>query len=134
MRFTQSTNNMKWAPRQKGGSPLGVLLIVVIVIFIGSITFKMMPHYMDYKTIQKSIEGLESASSGAVKTPAAFYAYIQKSMEINSIRDLKPEDIMKIERSGNQFIVHIDYERRESMIKNLSLVAHFEKEISVRIP
>jgi len=94
----------------------------------------MMPHYMDNKTILKSVEGFTKAAPSSAKTPAAFYIYMQKAIEINSIRDIKAEDIMKVERNGNQFIVHIDYERRAPMIKNLSLIAHFKKELSVRIP
>jgi len=120
--------------KQKGASPLGILLAVVIMLFVASIAFKMMPHYMDYNAIQKSVEGLSSVSSGSVKTPAAFYQYMQKAMEVNSIRDVKAEEIMRVERNGNQFTVYIDYERREPMIKNLSLIAHFKKELSVRIP
>jgi len=134
MRFNPSTANMKWAFRQQGASPLGILLAIVMILFVASIAFKMVPHYMDFKAIQKTVEGFENTTKGSAKTPAAFYAYVQKSMEINSIRDVKAEEIMKVERNGNQFTVYIDYERREPMIKNLSLTAHFKKELSVRIP
>ncbi|KXU39058.1 hypothetical protein AXE65_10695 [Ventosimonas gracilis] len=120
--------------KQKGASPMGILLAVVIILFVVSIAFKMVPHYMDYKAIEKSVEGLSSVSSGSVKTPAAFYQYMQKSMQINAIQNVKAEDIMKVERNGNQFTVYIDYERREPMIKNLSLIAHFKKELSVPVP
>ncbi|WP_160330582.1 DUF4845 domain-containing protein [Ventosimonas gracilis] len=113
---------------------MGILLAVVIILFVVSIAFKMVPHYMDYKAIEKSVEGLSSVSSGSVKTPAAFYQYMQKSMQINAIQNVKAEDIMKVERNGNQFTVYIDYERREPMIKNLSLIAHFKKELSVPVP
>jgi len=116
--------------KQKGASAMGILLAVVIALFVVSIAFKMVPRYMDYSTIEKSVEGLPSS----VKTPAAFYEYMQKSMQVNSINDVKAEDIMKIERKGKQFTVSIDYDRREPMIKNLSLVAHFKKELSVPVP
>jgi len=98
--------------KQKGASPMGILLAVVIILFVVSIAFKMVPHYMDYKAIEKSVEGLS----------------------INAIQNVKAEDIMKVERNGNQFTVYIDYERREPMIKNLSLIAHFKKELSVPVP
>jgi len=136
MSFSPSTASINRACRQQGGSLPGLLLGIVIALFLVSIAFKMVPHYMDYKVIQKSIEGLESNTTVAasVKTPGEFYTYMQKSMELNGIRDIKAKDIMEVARNGNQFVIQIDYERREPMIKNLSLIAHFKKELSVRIP
>jgi len=134
MTFTPLTSKIPFIARQRGASLPAVLLVGVILIFLATVAFKMVPHYLDYNAIQKSVEGFENVSPGSAKSPAAFYAYMQKAMEINSIRDIKAEDIMKVERNGNQFAVYIDYERREPMIKNLSLIAHFKKELSVRIP
>jgi len=127
---------MESITKQRGLSLPGVLFALVILGFLASIAFKMVPHYLDYKAIKKSVEAFEKNQGIAesVKTPVAFYGYMQKNMEINSIRNVKPEEIMKVERNGNKFIVHIDYERREKMLKNLSLVAHFKQELSVRIP
>jgi len=125
---------LPFAAKQKGASFMGWLLVIILLVFFASIAFKMVPHYMDYKSIQKSIESFENAPPASVKTPKAFYSHIQKAMEINAIRNLKAEDIMKVERKGKKLIIQVDYERQEKVIKNLLLTAHFEKEYSVNIP
>ncbi len=53
-------------------------------------------------------------------------------MQINSIRDLKMDEILTVTKNNNDFIAHLKYEKREPLIKNIDLVVSFDKEYRVR--
>lgn len=120
--------------KQKGMSFFGWLAVLVLAAFFASAAFKLIPHYMDNKALEKAIMAVEEDKSVGDKiiTVADFYSHISKSMQVNSIRDLKLDDIMTVTKSNNDFLVHLKYEQREPLIKNIDLVVTFDKEYRVR--
>lgn len=125
---------MSFARSQKGLSMLSWITVLVLVAFLASTAFRMLPHYFDYMSLDKIISGVESDSSMDVRTVRDFYSHVRKGMDVNGIRDLDLEKALKVEIENNEFRVHLDYERREALISNLDLVANFEKEYRLRMP
>lgn len=123
---------MALARSQKGLSLLGWLVVLALVAFFASVAFKMLPHYMDYLSIEKAITSVENDKNLDVRTVGDFYSHIDKSMQINSIRDLNSRDAIEIKLQDGDFQVHLKYEKREPLIQNLDLVAKFDKEFRVR--
>jgi len=119
---------------QRGVSFFGVLLIVVLVGFFVSIAFKLVPHYIDNKSLEQGILAVErdSMMGDKVQSVVEFYDHMSKTIQVNSIPDLAVQDIMQITQSGDQFLVRLKYEKREPLIKNIDLVVTFDKEYSVR--
>lgn len=118
--------------RQAGMSLLSILMLLSVAGFLASVTFKMLPHYLDNMSLQKMIQSAATDKSQSIHTIPEFYQHISKGMQVNSIRDMKPEDVMKVEVSGNEFVVNLKYERREPIIANLDLVARFDKTLRVK--
>lgn len=125
---------MKFAHSQKGLSMLGWLVVLAVVAFLASTAFKMFPHYMDYMSLEKIITSAETDQGLDINTVADFYEHVEKGMTVNGIRDLKLRDVLQIKLENNEFIAHLKYEKRESLIENLDLVANFDKEFRVRAP
>lgn len=125
---------MKFAHSQKGLSMLGWLVVLAVVAFLASTAFKMLPHYMDYMSLEKIITSVEKDPSQSVNTVADFYEHVRKGMDVNSVRDLDLKEALVVKQENNEFRVHLKYERRESLIQNLDLVAKFDKEFRVRMP
>lgn len=123
---------MRFAHAQKGMSLLGWMVVLALVAFFASTGFKMFPHYMDYMAIEGMITKVESEPTLGVTTVRDFYEHVQKGMTVNGIRDLDPEDIMQIKQENGEFVVHLQYEKREHLIENLDLVASFDKEFRIR--
>ncbi|MFD3300611.1 DUF4845 domain-containing protein [Aquipseudomonas alcaligenes] len=123
---------MKLARSQKGMSMLGWLVVLALVAFLASTAFKMFPHYMDFWSLEKAIQSVETDRALDVSTVSDFYSHIDKSMQVNGIRDLSSKDIVEIKLEGGDFLVHLQYEKREPMIRNLDLVATFDKEFRIR--
>ncbi|WP_457787659.1 DUF4845 domain-containing protein [Pseudomonas sp. PL-6] len=125
---------MTFARSQQGLSILGWLVVLAVVAFFASTAFKMMPHYLDYMSMEKIITSVETDAAQEVRTVGDFYNYVSKGMQVNNIRDLNLRDVLKVKVENNEFLVHLKYEKREPLIENLDLVANFDKEFRVRMP
>lgn len=123
---------MKFSKSQQGMSIVGWLMILAFVAFIASAAFKMMPHYFDYMSLDKAIASVETDKASDVKTISDFYGHVDKAMQVNGIRDIKLREVLKVEQVNDAFHAKLNYEKRENMIKNLDLVARFEKEYQLR--
>ena len=110
--------------KQQGMTLVSWAAVLAIVGFVGSAVFKMLPHYLDYMSIDKAILSVETDAARSV----------DKSMQVNGIRDLRLEDALTATQDGQQLLVHLNYERREPLVKNLDLVARFNKEYRLRLP
>ncbi|SDH34244.1 DUF4845 domain-containing protein [Pseudomonas panipatensis] len=125
---------MTYARSQKGMSLLGWLIVLALVAFFASTAFKIIPHYLDYYSIEKAITSVETDKAAEVRSVPEFYSYVDKALTINGIRDLKLQDAMDVKLDSNEFRVHLKYEKREPLIENLDLVVHFDKDFRVRMP
>ncbi|WP_339487626.1 DUF4845 domain-containing protein [Pseudomonas sp. EL_65y_Pfl2_R95] len=125
---------MTFARSQKGMSIISWLLVLGLVAFFASAAFKVIPHYLDYMSMEKIITSVETDKAEDIRTVRDFYSHVSKGMQVNSIRDLKLEDALKVTVENNEFRAHLKYEKREPLIENLDLVVHFDKEFRVRMP
>ena len=125
---------MSFARSQKGLSMLSWIVVLAFVAFLASTAFKMLPHYFDYMSMDKSISSVGSEALQDVRTVGDFYQHVSRGMEVNGIRDLDLRKAVKVEIEEGAFKVQLDYEKREPLIGNLDLVAHFVKEYRLRMP
>ena len=109
-------------------------MVLAVVAFFASTAFKMLPHYLDYMSMEKIITSVEADQTMEIRTVGAFYGHVGKGMEVNSIRDLDLREALKVKIENNEFRAHLKYERREPLIENLDLVVRFDKEYRVRMP
>lgn len=125
---------MNFARSQQGLSILGWLVVLAVVAFFASTAFKVMPHYLDYMSLEKIITSVETDKASDVRTVGEFYNHVSKGMQVNNIRDLNMREAMQVKVENNEFLVHLKYEKREPLIENLDLVVNFDKEFRVRMP
>ncbi|WP_275544494.1 DUF4845 domain-containing protein [Pseudomonas sp. Marseille-Q0931] len=125
---------MTFARSQQGLSILGWLVVLAVVAFFASTAFKVLPHYMDYMSMEKIITSVETDKAADVRTVGEFYNHVSKGMQVNNIRDLNMRDALQVKVENNEFQVHLKYEKREPLIENLDLVVNFDKEFRVRMP
>ncbi|HEY1026771.1 MAG TPA: DUF4845 domain-containing protein [Pseudomonas sp.] len=125
---------MTFARSQHGLSILGWLVVLAVVAFFASTAFKVLPHYLDYMSMEKIIKSVETDRAADVRTLNDFYTHVNKGMQVNNIRDLNMDDILEVKVENNEFRVHLKYERREPLIENIDLVVNFDKEFRVRMP
>ena len=112
--------------KQRGASFLGWVMIALLVSVAGLLAARLVPPYIDYRTIVTLIEALpkdqvHTMSKGEIRES------LQKRFLINNIRDLKVADIIDIQhrREGTSLVLH--YEVREHLAYNVSVVITFDK-------
>lgn len=125
---------MTFARSQQGLSILGWLVVLAVVAFFASTGFKVLPHYLDYMSMEKIITSVETDKAADVRTVGEFYNHVSKGMQVNNIRNLNMRDALEVKVENNEFRVHLKYEKREPLIENLDLVVNFDKEFRVRMP
>lgn len=125
---------MGFARSQKGMSMLSWLMVLCVVAFFASTGFKILPHYLDFFSLQKVITSVETDRALEVRSPSDFYEHVSRGIQVNNIRDLDLRKVMDVRMENNEFLVHLNYEKREPLIENLDLVVHFDREYRVRAP
>ncbi|MDH4557028.1 DUF4845 domain-containing protein [Pseudomonas sp. BN417] len=123
---------MTFARKQKGMSVLGWLLVLAVVAFLASTAFKVIPHYLDFFSLEKIISSVETEKALEIRTIPDFYSHVSKGMQVNGIRDLDLDKALKVTLENNEFLAHLQYEKREPLVENLDLVVRFDKEFRVR--
>lgn len=125
---------MKFARSQQGLSMLSWLVVLIVVAFFASTAFKVLPHYLDFYSLQKIVTAVETEKALEIRSPGAFYEHVSRGMQVNNIRDLNMREVMDVRMENNDFYVRLKYEKREPLIENLDLVVHFDREYRVRAP
>ncbi|SEP88846.1 protein of unknown function [Azotobacter beijerinckii] len=125
---------MKFPHSQKGLSILSWLVVLAVVAFFASTAFKVMPHYFDYMSMEKIIISIETERAADIRSVGDFYAHVSKGMQVNNLRDLNLQEVLKVTLENNEFRAHLKYEKREPLIENLDLVVNFDKEFRVPMP
>ncbi|AYF87913.1 DUF4845 domain-containing protein [Pseudomonas sp. JS3066] len=123
---------MTFARKQKGMSVMGWLLVLAVVAFLASTAFKVIPHYLDFFSLEKIITSVETEKALEIRTIPDFYSHVSKGMQVNGIRDLDLDKALKVTLENNEFQAHLKYEKREPLVENLDLVVRFDKEFRVR--
>lgn len=119
---------------QQGMSIVGWLLTLAVIAFVASTAFKLVPHYMDYRTLCQAIESAGADTSTRVDTVGEFYGHVSRAMQVNNIQDLDLNKVLSVTEAGKAFKAHLKYEKRESLIQNLDVVVKFDREFSVVKP
>lgn len=125
---------MKLVRAQKGLSVLGWLVVLAIVAFFATTGMKILPHYMDYMTLDKTIKNVETDKAAQVTTVPDFYTYVEKAMGINNMNGIDLRKAMTVVLENDKFSVHLKYERREPLIANMDLVVRFDHQYTVSKP
>ena len=125
---------MTLAGAQKGWSLTGVLLALALGAFALNVTFKLVPHYLDNRSMKKIITAVDGSQAIEINTVKEFYSYVGKSMQVNSIQDLDLNKALSVTVENNRFVAHLKYEKREPLIQNLDLVVMFDDTFSVGKP
>ncbi|MBP0941167.1 DUF4845 domain-containing protein [Pseudomonas alliivorans] len=125
---------MTFPASQKGLSWVGWLLTLGLVAFAVSTALKIVPHYLDYMAMTKIIKAVETNKGLDITTVNEFYSYVEKSMQLNSIRDIDLNKALKVTVENNAFNAHLNYEQREPLIQNIDVVIRFDKQLSVGRP
>ena len=117
--------------RQRGsiGSILVILLVLVSLVSVGS---RVVPFYLDHNTMGTIMEKMSLENDLGLESEGNIRDTMRKRLKMNNIRDFDLKEHLKIDHSkvGKELV--LDYEVRIELVSNLSLIAAFNKKVSLR--
>lgn len=122
---------MKFMQAQRGISVLGALFMLLVVSTLTGLALKLLPHYMDFYSLQNIITAKSAERAYDVRSAHDFYDYVERGMTVNSIRELGVRDIMAVNVSMGSVEVALDYEVREPLIGNIEVVLTFQRDYHI---
>ena len=112
--------------KQRGMTIMGWLLVAIAIAATVTVALRLGPHYLDFRTIQAVMSGLP-ASEVHLMTTKDIQELLKKRFKINNIRDLDLRDAVTIDRTKEETVLIVDYERREPLIYNVDAVMVFKE-------
>jgi hypothetical protein len=121
---------MKSIHRQRGMTPIGWILVFLLIAFFVLIALKLVPIYLDSFTVGSVLSDLKKEPGIATMSPREVEATIRKRLDINMVKGLSADDIY-IEKVGDTLNINAEYEVRENLLGNVDLVVSFDKSVEV---
>ncbi len=116
--------------KNTGMTLIGTLFAATSTIIMGALLLKIVPVYIENYSISEAITNFNKSSiaPGDVETQKRYLKEkITTQLEMNGVYDVKPEQIIVAETSGDMYRVTIDYTVTKSLIGNLSLLFTFHE-------
>jgi len=125
-RWNPSRRHTNPPGRQSGMSLVGWLLTIALVGGGATLALRLIPHYIDYHTLQSIVEALPVGDVHRMKK-SQIRDQLAKRFKINNIRNLDVREILIIERMKTESTLTLDYEVRENIVANVDIVLSFNK-------
>ncbi|KZY36477.1 hypothetical protein A3754_06765 [Alcanivorax sp. HI0083] len=113
--------------RQRGMSLISWAVVLIVVAILGTAAFRMVPAYMEHNTIATTIRSQLQDGKTALMSPREIREGIGKRFTINQVNVIRVDDLA-IVKEGGVLTVSADYEVREPMFYNVSIVMTFKDE------
>lgn len=112
--------------RSSGLSMTGIILSLVGLVAVGTLSLRLGPHYMDWRTMQSVFASLERQPIQEMSKNQIREA-IAKGFRINSLRDFDQRSMVVIEAEKEFTTLNVEYEQREHIVYNIDVVLTFKE-------
>ena len=113
--------------QQRGMSMISWAVVLIVVAILGTAAFRMVPAYMEHNTISTTIRSQLQDGKSALMSAREIREGIGKRFTINQVNVIRVDDLA-IVKEGGVLTVSTDYEVREPMFYNVSIVMTFKDE------
>jgi hypothetical protein len=117
--------------RQRGMTFIGLLCIVGLVGLIGYAGLQLVPLYLNYMKVAKSLDATGAEFKGENPDPGAIRRSLEKHWQIDSIDSPEVKEV-EIVKGENGIALHVSYDDAAPYIANVSLKVHFDKTVKMQ--
>jgi hypothetical protein len=114
----QSSRNIR------GAGVISVVLIAGALMAGITLTLKLGPHYIDWRTMDSVFEGLHRQPIQDM-SPSAIREAVAKGFRVNGLRDFDLRKILTITEGKDGTTLAVAYEQREHIMFNVDVVLTF---------
>lgn len=119
---------MRMRSRQRGLGWFGLLFILGVIAFTAIVVMKCLPIYLNQMKIASSINKVATDPENGRAEPNALRKGLQRYWDIEDIKYLEPVDV-KIKRTQDGRYLSYEYEARERLFYNISIVIEFAADV-----
>src|SRR5882757_3405486 len=117
--------------RQQGMTFIGLLCIVALVGTIGYAGLRLVPLYLNYMKVARTMDAAATEAKGDNPDPGILRRSLERHWELEDITgvDYKDVEVVKDERGIS---LHVAYDDAAPYVANVSLTVHFDKTVKVQ--
>ena len=116
--------------RQAGVTAIGLLILASVFGVLGLGGMKITPLYLQNMRLSTVMDDLKVEMDGKGSTAGNLRLYLNKRLYVEGV-DVRPEDV-KITRTGNGYVVKIEYDNRTPFLADIWLLVAFDKQVQIR--
>lgn len=121
---------MKSIHRQRGMTPLGWILVLLMIGFFALMALKLVPIYLESFTVGSVISDMKNEPGIGSMSALEITSKLNKRFDINTVTDVTTDDIY-IEKTGDVMTITAEYEVRENFLANIDFVVSINKSVEV---
>ena len=116
--------------RQQGITLIGLLMILSLVGLLGYAGIRLVPVYLNYLKIVRTLEQVAVEFKGETVDPQRLRVALDRHWTIEDVAEVGVKDI-EIKKEGDGIAMHVAYDHTVPYISNVSLTASFDKTVKV---
>ena len=116
---------------QRGMTFIGLLCILALVGIIGFAGLRLLPLYLNYMKVARSMDVAADEFKGENPDPGGIRRSLEKHWQIEDISGVDAKEV-EIVKDDNGVSLHVAYDDTAPYISNVSLTVHFDKTVKVR--
>ena len=117
--------------RQRGATFLGMVVIIGILGFALYAGIRLVPLYLEYMAVVRALEQTAKENGDGNASPQQLRNELDRRWTIEDIHSLDTKDI-EIKKAAKGFTMRAWYRAEVPFVANVSLVADFDKTVTVR--
>jgi hypothetical protein len=110
---------------QAGLTILGFMLVAAVVIIFAMVGFRVVPSYVEYYSVKKSLDDTMRSGNADPSNLVAFRSELARRLQTSYVENVKANDAI-VQRVGNQITAELAWERRLHMFGNAYILLEFE--------
>lgn len=114
--------------RQRGLGWFGLLFVLAVIAFVAIVVVKCLPIYLNQMKISSSISKVAADPENGRAEVGELRKDLQRYWDIEDIKYLEPRDV-KIKRTQSGRFLSYEYEAREHLFYNISVVIEFSGDV-----
>jgi hypothetical protein len=117
---------------QRGMTFIGLLCILALVGAIGYAVIRLVPVYLNYMKISRTMEMTATETKGENPDPGNIRRILERHWAIEDPTVVNASDIQVTKDDNGVTLMHVAYDDPVPYIANVSLSVHFDKTVKVQ--
>jgi hypothetical protein len=116
----------------RGITMIGFLILLCVAGFFAYVVMRLVPVYVEYYGVVKSMEMIKNEPGAAQKTLEQIRRELNVKFDTQYVDDASvPPQAIQLKREGGSATLRIAYEKRVPFMYNIDLVASFDKSVNL---